>query len=110
MMEISEKPRATDDDKIVLIEKFGLKVMSIGFLVNEEDAVIWRDLMVHGAIKQFVEDVEWSGTNYLVIDLPPGTEDAQLSLAQTAPISGVLISNHSLGRSSGGCKKGDTDV
>ena len=91
MMGISEKPRATAEDKIVPIEKFGLKVMSIGFLVNEEDAVIWRGPMVHGAIKQFIEDVEWSGTDYLVIDLPPGTGDAQLSLAQTAPISGGVI-------------------
>lgn len=91
MMGISEKPRATNDDKIVPIEKFGLKVMSIGFLVNEEDAVIWRGPMVHGAIKQFIEDVEWGGTDYLVIDLPPGTGDAQLSLAQTAPISGGVI-------------------
>jgi len=91
MMGISEKPRATANDKIIPIEKFGLKVMSIGFLVNEEDAVIWRGPMVHGAIKQFVEDVEWSGTDYLVIDLPPGTGDAQLSLAQTAPISGGVI-------------------
>ncbi len=91
MMGISEKPRATADDKIVPIDKFGLKVMSIGFLVNEEDAVIWRGPMVHGAIKQFIEDVEWSGTDYLVIDLPPGTGDAQLSLAQTAPISGGVI-------------------
>ncbi len=91
MMGISEKPRATTDDKIIPIEKFGIKVMSIGFLVNEEDAVIWRGPMVHGAIKQFIEDVEWSGTDYLVIDLPPGTGDAQLSLAQTAPISGGVI-------------------
>ncbi len=91
MMGINEKPRATADDKIVPIEKFGLKVMSIGFLVNEEDAVIWRGPMVHGAIKQFIEDVEWSGTDYLVIDLPPGTGDAQLSMAQTAPISGGVI-------------------
>lgn len=91
MMGISEKPRATTDDKIIPIEKFGLKVMSIGFLVNEEDAVIWRGPMVHGAIKQFIEDVEWRGTDYLVIDLPPGTGDAQLSLAQTAPISGGVI-------------------
>ena len=91
MMGIGEKPRATTDDKIIPIEKFGIKVMSIGFLVNEEDAVIWRGPMVHGAIKQFIEDVEWSGTDYLIIDLPPGTGDAQLSMAQTAPISGGVI-------------------
>lgn len=91
MMGIKEKPLANDEDKIVPISKFGLKVMSIGFLVNEQDAVIWRGPMVHGAIKQFIEDVDWSGTDYLVIDLPPGTGDAQLSLAQTAPVSGGVI-------------------
>lgn len=91
MMGIREKPLANDDDKIIPMEKFGIKVMSIGFLVNEQDAVIWRGPMVHGAIKQFIEDVDWSETDYLVIDLPPGTGDAQLSLAQTAPVSGGLI-------------------
>ena len=91
MMGIREKPLANDEDKIVPIRKFGLKVMSIGFLVNEQDAVIWRGPMVHGAIKQFIEDVDWSGTDYLIIDLPPGTGDAQLSLAQTAPVSGGVI-------------------
>ena len=65
--------------------------MSIGFLVNEEEAVIWRGPMVHGAVKQFIEDVEWKDTKYLVIDLPPGTGDAQLSLAQTVPLSGGVI-------------------
>lgn len=91
MMGIREKPLANDEDKIVPVSKFGLKVMSIGFLVNEQDAVIWRGPMVHGAIKQFIEDVDWSDTDYLVIDLPPGTGDAQLSLAQTAPVSGGVI-------------------
>ena len=91
MMGTNEKPVAAGDKKIFPIEKYGLKMMSIGFLVNEEDAVIWRGPMVHGAIKQFIEDVEWMGTDYLVIDLPPGTGDAQLSLAQTAPLSGGVI-------------------
>ncbi len=91
MMGINDKPIASGKNKILPIEKFGLKMMSIGFLVNEEDAVIWRGPMVHGAVKQFVEDVEWKGTDYLVIDLPPGTGDAQLSLAQTAPLTGGVI-------------------
>lgn len=91
MMGVNEKPAATENQKILPIEKFGLKMMSIGFLVNEEDAVIWRGPMVHGAIKQFIEDVEWRETDYLVVDLPPGTGDAQLSLAQTAPLSGGVI-------------------
>lgn len=88
---VNERPAATDNQKILPIDKFGLKLMSIGFLVNEEDAVIWRGPMVHGAIKQFIEDVEWKGTDYLIIDLPPGTGDAQLSLAQTVPLSGGVI-------------------
>ncbi len=88
---VDERPVATGNQKILPIEKYGLNMMSIGFLVNEEDAVIWRGPMVHGAIKQFIEDVEWKGTDYLIIDLPPGTGDAQLSLAQTAPLSGGVI-------------------
>jgi len=88
---VNERPVATGNQKILPIDKLGIKLMSIGFLVNEEDAVIWRGPMVHGAIKQFIEDVEWKGTDYLVIDLPPGTGDAQLSLAQTAPLSGGVI-------------------
>ena len=110
MMGISEKPRATTDDKIIPIEKFGLKVMSIGFLVNEEDAVIWRGPMVHGAIKQFIEDVEWSGTDYLIIDLPPGTGDAQLSLGTDSSNKWRGYSNHSAGRGPRGREKGNTDV
>ena len=91
MMGIFEKPISTPDQKIIPIDKFGLKVMSIGFLINEDDTVIWRGPMVHGAVKQFIEDVEWRGIDYLVVDLPPGTGDAQLSLAQTVPISGGVI-------------------
>jgi len=88
---VNERPVTTGNQKILPIDKLGLKLMSIGFLVNEEEAVIWRGPMVHGAIKQFIEDVEWEGTDYLVIDLPPGTGDAQLSLAQTVPLSGGVI-------------------
>ncbi|MBI2485699.1 MAG: Mrp/NBP35 family ATP-binding protein [Deltaproteobacteria bacterium] len=91
MLGINERPRSTPDQKIIPLEKFGLKLMSIGFLINDDDTVIWRGPMVHGAVKQFIEDVEWKGTDYLVIDLPPGTGDAQLSLIQTAPLSGGVI-------------------
>ncbi len=91
MMGVSERPVATENKKLLPIEKFGLKMMSVGFLINEDDAVIWRGPMVHGAIKQFIEDVEWGSTEYLIIDLPPGTGDAQLSLAQTVPVSGGVI-------------------
>lgn len=86
-----EKPVATPQRKMLPIEKYGLKIMSIGYLIKEEETVIWRGPMVHGAVKQFVEDVEWKNTDYLVIDLPPGTGDAQLSIAQTAPLNGGVI-------------------
>jgi ATP-binding protein involved in chromosome partitioning len=91
MLGIKDRPKATEDNKIVPLNKFGLKLMSIGFLVNEDETVIWRGPMVHGAIKQFIEDVIWDDTDHLVIDLPPGTGDAQLSLVQTVPLSGGLI-------------------
>jgi ATP-binding protein involved in chromosome partitioning len=91
MCGIDTKPMATKDDKILPIEKFNIKMMSIGFLLNEDDTVIWRGPMVHGAIKQFVEDVEWEGVDNLIVDLPPGTGDAQLSLIQTVPLNGGII-------------------
>jgi len=91
MLGIKDRPKATEDNKIIPLNKFGLKLMSIGFLVNEEETVIWRGPMVHGAIKQFIEDVIWDDTDHLVIDLPPGTGDAQLSLVQTVPLSGGII-------------------
>ncbi|MEM7008003.1 MAG: Mrp/NBP35 family ATP-binding protein [Thermodesulfobacteriota bacterium] len=91
MLGVKDRPKATEDNKIIPLNKFGLKLMSIGFLVNEDETVIWRGPMVHGAIKQFIEDVIWDDTDHLVIDLPPGTGDAQLSLVQTAPLSGGLI-------------------
>lgn len=91
MMGLNEKPVATPEKKIIPLEKYGLKLMSIGFLIDDDDTVIWRGPMVHGAVKQFVEDVDWRGTDYLVVDLPPGTGDAQLSLIQTVPLSGGVI-------------------
>ncbi|MGH7890027.1 MAG: P-loop NTPase [Thermodesulfobacteriota bacterium] len=91
MFGINERPASTPDQKIIPIQKYGLKLMSIGFLLNDDDTVIWRGPMVHGAVKQFIEDVDWKDTDYLVIDLPPGTGDAQLSLIQTAPLSGGVI-------------------
>jgi ATP-binding protein involved in chromosome partitioning len=91
MMGLNERPVATPEKKIIPLEKYGLKLMSIGFLIDDDDTVIWRGPMVHGAVKQFVEDVDWRGTDYLIVDLPPGTGDAQLSLIQTVPLSGGVI-------------------
>jgi ATP-binding protein involved in chromosome partitioning len=70
---------------------YGMKTMSMGFFVNENSPVIWRGPMVHGLITQFLKDVEWGELDYLVIDLPPGTGDAALTLTQQAPLSGALI-------------------
>jgi ATP-binding protein involved in chromosome partitioning len=77
--------------RIYPLEAYGLELMSMGFFLTEESPVIWRGPMVHGLIKQFLTDVEWGELDYLVIDLPPGTGDAALTLTQLAPISGAVI-------------------
>ncbi len=85
-----QKPLA-QNDKIIPLKAYGLKLMSMGFLVSPEQAMIWRGPMLHSAIRQFLTDVEWGALDYLVIDLPPGTGDAQLTLAQTLPLTGAVI-------------------
>lgn len=81
----------TRNQKILPIERFGIKMMSLGFLLEEGQAVLWRGPMVAGTVKQLLADVEWGELDYLLVDLPPGTGDAPMSLAQLAPLSGVLI-------------------
>ncbi len=76
---------------IVPIEKFGIKVMSIGLLIDEKQAVVWRGPMVSSAIKQFVSEVDWGVLDYLVIDMPPGTGDIHLTILQTVPVTGVIV-------------------
>jgi ATP-binding protein involved in chromosome partitioning len=78
-------------NRIVPVEAYGVKVMSIGFFVKEGDPVIWRGPMIHSAVQQFLKDVEWGPLDYLVFDMPPGTGDAQLSLSQTLPLSGAIM-------------------
>jgi ATP-binding protein involved in chromosome partitioning len=73
------------------LERYGMKLMSMGFIVPPSQAVIWRGPMVHKAVTQFLSDIDWGPLDYLVIDLPPGTGDAQLTLTQTAPLSGAVI-------------------
>jgi ATP-binding protein involved in chromosome partitioning len=73
------------------MERYGIKLMSMGFIVPPNQAVIWRGPMVHKAVSQFLTDIDWGQLDYLVIDLPPGTGDAQLTLTQTAPLSGAII-------------------
>lgn len=76
---------------IVPIEKFGLKMMSIGLLIDEKQAVVWRGPMVSSAIRQFVSEVDWGELDYLVIDMPPGTGDIHLTIVQTVPVTGVIV-------------------
>ncbi|RXK85260.1 Mrp/NBP35 family ATP-binding protein [Filimonas effusa] len=76
---------------IMPIDKYGIKVMSIGLLVDEKNAVVWRGPMASSAIRQFVTDVDWGELDYLVIDMPPGTGDIHLTLMQTVPVTGVII-------------------
>jgi ATP-binding protein involved in chromosome partitioning len=90
-----ERPMMMDvgNDKgmIVPLERYGIKIMSIGFLVDEKNAVVWRGPMVSSAIRQFVTDVFWGELDYLVVDMPPGTGDIHLTLVQTVPVTGVVI-------------------
>src|SRR6187397_1215653 len=90
-----ERPMMMDvgNDKgmIVPLERYGIKVMSIGFLVDEKNAVVWRGPMASSAIRQFVTDVFWDELDYLVVDMPPGTGDIHLTLVQTVPLTGVVV-------------------
>jgi ATP-binding protein involved in chromosome partitioning len=79
------------EKRIIPAEAYGVKVMSIGFLVSPDQPLIWRGPMLHSAIQQFINDVDWGDLDYLVVDLPPGTGDAQLSLTQSIPLSGGVI-------------------
>jgi ATP-binding protein involved in chromosome partitioning len=76
---------------IVPIEKFGIKMMSIGLLIDEKQAVVWRGPMVSSAIRQFVSEVDWGELDYLVIDMPPGTGDIHLTIVQSVPVTGVIV-------------------
>jgi ATP-binding protein involved in chromosome partitioning len=91
MMGLEGQPVASPNNKITPLERFGVKVISIQFFVPEGQPVVWRGPLVGGAIQQFLRDVEWGDLDYLVIDLPPGTSDAQLTLAQAVPISGAVL-------------------
>jgi ATP-binding protein involved in chromosome partitioning len=85
MHQVNDKPM------IIPLERFGIKLMSIGLLVDEKSAVVWRGPMASSAIRQFVTDVDWGELDYLVIDMPPGTGDIHLTLIQTVPVTGAVI-------------------
>lgn len=86
-----EKPRSNSERKIIPVESYGVKFMSFGFFINEQDPVIWRGPMLGGVLSQFLFDVDWAGTDYLLVDLPPGTGDIQLSMIQNAHVDGAII-------------------
>jgi ATP-binding protein involved in chromosome partitioning len=85
------KPFSRDGKTIEPIEAHGVKVMSIGFLVDARQPLVWRGPMLHGTVRQFLGDVNWGDLDYLIIDLPPGTGDVQLSLAQAIPLTGAVV-------------------
>jgi len=89
-----DRPQMRDVDgkgMIVPIDRYGIKLMSIGLLVDEKQAVVWRGPMVSSAIRQFVSDVDWGELDYLIIDMPPGTGDIHLTIVQTVPVTGVIV-------------------
>jgi ATP-binding protein involved in chromosome partitioning len=81
----------TDGQKIVPAEKFGLQVISMGFLTSDDAPIIWRGPMLHGALQQFFREVRWTDLDYLVVDMPPGTGDVALTLSQTVPVAGSIV-------------------
>jgi ATP-binding protein involved in chromosome partitioning len=81
----------TDGKKIVPAEKFGLQVISMGFLTGDDAPIIWRGPMLHGALQQFFREVAWRDLDYLVVDMPPGTGDVALTLSQTVPVAGSIV-------------------
>jgi ATP-binding protein involved in chromosome partitioning len=87
---LEQRPSITQDQKLIPLMRHGIKLMSIGYLVDESAAIIWRGPMLFKAIDQFLRDVQWGDLDILVIDLPPGTGDIQLTLAQKIPVTGAL--------------------
>ena len=91
MLGIDQRPAMTEDHRVQSLEAHGIKLISMGTLVDENKPTIWRGPMLDGVIKQFLREVDWGELDYLVIDLPPGTSDAQLTLCQNVPLAGTII-------------------
>jgi ATP-binding protein involved in chromosome partitioning len=91
MLGLSSTQLTTDGKQIVPAEKYGVQVVSMGFLTSDDAPVIWRGPMLHGAIQQFFRDVAWKDLDYLIVDMPPGTGDVALSLSQTVPVVGSIV-------------------
>ena len=91
MMDTRDRPNITTEKKLIPLEKYGVKFVSMGLLVDPDQAMIWRGPMVTSAVKQFMQDVVWGELDYMVLDLPPGTGDVQLTIVQTVPLTGSII-------------------
>jgi ATP-binding protein involved in chromosome partitioning len=91
MLGVTVTPDLSEDKRIVPPQAFGIKVISMGMLVPKDQPIIWRGPMLHGAVQQFMRDVEWGELDYLVVDLPPGTGDVALSMAQSVPMAGAVV-------------------
>ncbi|MFN5539095.1 MAG: iron-sulfur cluster carrier protein ApbC [Candidatus Melainabacteria bacterium] len=92
MLGIKDQPGLTEDGKMMLpLEAHGIKAISMGMLIKEDEPVVWRGPMLHSAINQFLREVAWRDLDYLIIDLPPGTSDAQLTICQAVPVAGAVI-------------------
>jgi ATP-binding protein involved in chromosome partitioning len=91
MLGISGTPQAEEGAKVKPLTAYGVQVVSIGFFVEYGQPLIWRGPLLHSAIQQFLTDFDWGCLDYLVVDLPPGTGDVQLSLSQSLPISGAVV-------------------
>ena len=91
MLGISGRPRASESNRILPLQKYGLRLMSLGFFLDDNSPVTWRGPLVMGLVRQFLKDVEWGDLDVLVVDLPPGTGDAQLTLVQQVPLAGGIV-------------------
>jgi ATP-binding protein involved in chromosome partitioning len=91
MLGISDPPEVSEEKKMIPPQAHGIKVISMGMLVPPDQAVIWRGPMLHGAVQQFMRDVAWGELDYLIVDLPPGTGDVALSMAQSVPMAGAVV-------------------
>ncbi|MCX7014657.1 MAG: Mrp/NBP35 family ATP-binding protein [Candidatus Sumerlaeota bacterium] len=91
MVGLSEPPLVSERQKMVPLEAYGIKVISMGFLISEDEPVVWRGPMLNSALRQLFGDVEWGELDYLIVDLPPGTGDVQISLVQLVPVTGCVL-------------------
>ncbi|AXJ02050.1 ATP-binding protein involved in chromosome partitioning [Cyclonatronum proteinivorum] len=91
MFNVRERPNINTRRKLIPLEKFGVKLLSMGLLVDQDQAVVWRGPMVSSAVKQFLSEADWGELDYLLMDLPPGTGDIQLTIVQTVPLTGAII-------------------